>query len=158
MDDLREMLDLMIEATKGRKLPECFKYSSLQDFVLQNGREFDPIDKPSSIKRGIIKECYKNAFEIVQDRPDLTYCEGYADSYLGLPILHAWVATDEGEAIEVTWPTKGASYIGVPFDFEFVRRTIVNKETWGVLDNWMDGFPLLCGTELDFLREDYAGV
>jgi hypothetical protein len=38
-------------------------------------------------------------------------------------------------------------YFGVKFSHEFVVATILDKETYGVIDNWERRFPLLRGQE-----------
>jgi len=123
-----------------------WKYSCFEAFVLKNGEPF--VVNGIKVKRGKIKECFKNAFYLADYNPDLTYVEGYAIfSGIGLPVLHAWCVDKDGKVYDPTWKTLGDEYFGVKFDIEFVRKTILARRRFGVIDNFEKEFPLLKGEE-----------
>lgn len=147
---LKDMLQETIEERKGTKRPG-WKYVWHEDFVLENGRQYYVISFPTEFKKaaGKMKDCYRNAFYLAEKYPDkLTYVEGFAVSahcpYF--PTLHAW-CTDGNNAIDPTWRNSGFQYYGVAFNFSYVRKTIVEKGSFGVMDNWKDKYPLLRGVE-----------
>jgi hypothetical protein len=121
-------------------------FSSVAEFVLKYGIEYDLAPLPDEIKKGTIKECFRNAYLACIRDPSLQYVEGYAMNII--PIHHAWV-TLNGKALEVTWDSyyKNTSplYFGVPFKTDYVDRVIAETGTYGVLDQWRVDFPLLAG-------------
>ena len=157
---MMEIFKAQLNLRKQRPKPEGCKDWNTPDLIHKVGTEFTPIERPPMIEQGTLKECFKNAFETATQFHDLIYCEGYADAGFGVPVLHAWVCHENApdKAIEVTWPESGESYWGIKFDYEWVRKTILKKETWGVLDQWENGFPLLKGIETDFLYKETESV
>ena len=145
-DAAKALKDYMEALTCIRKnhmsSPPGFKYACMEDFVLQEGREFTPAPLPDDIPRGVIKECYKNSFDILFEKPDLTYCEGYAHGAV-IPVMHAWLATSDGKVVDATWPEIGSAYWGIPFERDFVMKTAMTREVYGVIDNWEENYPLL---------------
>ena len=96
-----------------------------------------------------MKDCYRNAFYLAEKYPDrLKYVEGFAVStnLPFFPTLHAW-CTDGNNAIDPTWQNSGFQYFGVSFAFDYVRKTIVENGSFGVMDNWKGNYPLLRGVE-----------
>ncbi len=90
-------------------------------------------------------ECFANAFWLAMDDPSLIYCEGFALDEDAYNITHhAWVTDGQGHAIDTTWSRIGVAYAGIPFDLQWLnRRGIVNKAIICVLDDYMNGWPIL---------------
>ena len=108
-------------------------YRSMGEFVLRNGRNFEPAPLPPDVKRGKMKECYLNAGQLSTRNPDrFIYCEGYA---LGvIPVMHAWCVDLEGRVVEPTWKD-GTEYFGVAIKHGYLIRMMQRTETWGVIDH-----------------------
>ena len=116
-------------------------YRSLGDFILKSGRSFAPSSLPSEVKRGRMKECYKNcASAVLFDHAPFTYCEGYAVGVI--PVMHAWLCDVDGNAIDPTWKD-GVEYFGVAINATYLRRTIMKNKVYGVIDNWQKQWPIL---------------
>lgn len=88
--------------------------SAFNEMLLKRGREFTPAPLPANIKRRTIKLCFHNS-ERVAKKTGLLYVEGLAISsdMIGLPIHHAWNATEDGTVIDTTWVPVGISYFGI---------------------------------------------
>jgi hypothetical protein len=95
---------------------------------------------------GAAKECFMNAYRLAEGS-DLIYVEGYATSVI--PVLHAWVLdprpNDSGKIIETTWENPGEEYFGVAMPMDYVRKVLLARKFYGVLDCYEIGFPLLTG-------------
>lgn len=89
--ELRKFLESLVAFRRKfeheTNVPET-AYLSLDDLVLREGREHRYERCPADIELGAPKECYRNAFNLMVERPDLTYVEGYAHSGL-IPTAHA---------------------------------------------------------------------
>jgi hypothetical protein len=138
--ELIRYLNTISGMSVGRNYPE-FKYGSIEEFVLKNGEYMQPWPLPEHIKFGESKMCFMNAFQVAESH-GLEYVEGYAVSII--PTMHAWCIGEDGHVVDPTW-NGGTEYYGVRFPLEFVRKTILRKETWGVLDDYKSGYPLLKG-------------
>jgi hypothetical protein len=96
-----------------------FGQTAFNTLLLERGRDFTPAPLPAEIKRQTIKLCFTNSAKLAK-RKGLLYCEGLAIStnFLGLPIHHAWNATEDGTVIDSTWVPVGHDYFGivVPMD------------------------------------------
>jgi len=82
---------------------------------------------------------------LVDRDPSLTYVEGFATTGL-IPVLHAWNVTSDGVVVDNTWrwdKYRPEGYCGIRFPLETVNRIILRKETYGLLEDWENGFPLL---------------
>ena len=120
---------------RGYPDPRCHTF---QQFVYFHGREFVPHPAPRRYFRrlGAGGQCFRNALKLVMRFPDeLTYAEGFAASWFEGQIrphfgLHAWAVTREGEAVAPTWPD-GIEYFGIPFDLDYVVRTVVRRSCSG---------------------------
>ncbi len=139
--------DKIREPAAGR-----LKYSSQYDLIQKEGRFYTPTERPKGVKAGKPKECYKNAAELAMAHPDkYTYVEGFATikELPGYPFAHAWCVDKEGNVIDNTWKTPGASYIGLPFRTTFLQETIAKTRVWGLIPEIptdkhnpiRDGFP-----------------
>jgi len=124
------------------------RFKSQEQFVLEFGRHWEPMPLPDEFEAMEPKQCFGNAFNLVLANRDLTYVEGYGISNsVPIPIQHAWAVDKSGNVVDPTWANpEERSYFGIPFKFDFVRDTVIEKETYGVIDDWARGWPLL--TEL----------
>lgn len=127
---------------KTRSHPE-FRFQSYEALILEQGRPYTqgaPFEN-----RGPMRECYSNALSAAIHNPDLTYCEGYAVSgIITLPVQHAWVVNEAGEAIEVTWPYQNVQYYGIALNTDFVAGHTLRTGYHGVICNdWLDNHSLL---------------
>jgi hypothetical protein len=122
------------------KMTEGQVYQGFEAIVLKHGKAWPIIAKtlPKGRPRSVIKECFKNAAQLVLWRPELqlTYVEGYA---LGIfPVLHAWAVTPDGTVIDPTWNRKpyrpGTEYFGIPFKTQFLCQCMIKNGTYGILD------------------------
>ena len=145
MDTTENFLKQIVDFMPERK---SLKYKSIEHFVLENGKAYgEPISFPPGIKRGVAKECFKNAFDLfsLHHKEEWKYVEGYAFS-IAIPMLHAWVVNSEGQVIDPTW-RDGKDYYGVEFPYQYLVRTMMRTKYYGVLDAWKIGFPLLTGED-----------
>jgi hypothetical protein len=128
----------------NRKYPTDFQYRCIEDFVLKNGRHMGRRCIGSNqYPQGEMKQCYRNAFNLLELDPYLIYCEGYATTGL-LPVLHAWCIDPKGNIIDNTW-NEGICYFGVPFNKIYVLKAVTQQGKYGVIDNWKNSWPLLRG-------------
>lgn len=143
-----------LEAVAKIMAGEKLKYSSFEEFVLRNGRQFYfacPISKV-----GKPKECFKNAYLLAENK-GLIYVEGYAITKgVPVPTLHAWCIDKNDAVYDPTWKD-GIDYFGVPFDINYVRKTMLKTRVFGVIDNIKMGFPLLTGEHKDFAYKEETG-
>lgn len=75
--------------------------------------------------------CYMNSFHAVIEDPSLTYMEGFC-STMGIPIQHAWCLNRKGKVIETTLPN-AEGYFGIPFQWDYVRRTAIRTRLYGII-------------------------
>lgn len=126
-------------------------YTNIYDFVHKNGRIYTYHSLPKGIRKGQMGKCFMNAYHLAESDNRFTYVEGFAlIPNVGVPILHAWCVDADDNAFDVTWKDGSTEYFGVPFDLSYVRKIIFSKETYGVIDNWKQRFPLLSGEHIDF--------
>ena len=109
------------------------------------------------LARGPMKECYRTCSNAVIDRSSrFAYCEGYALAII--PVMHAWVLDlKTGLAYDPTWKS-GVEYFGVAFAAKYLRGTLVARETYGVIDNWEKGYPLLAAPLQEWRHADWPAV
>lgn len=161
--------------TLGLSLPPGFHYLGGEDFVLDRGSPY--ISKALTAaevrivlaairncptKRFQLGHCYHNAqmLAVYDPSEELAYCEGWAISICGLPVLHAWLELN-GKVVDMTWQTtsanhkgrwgtrvfgvipEGWAYYGVSFDTESLLIRLGRiKATGPLLDDVAYGFPL----------------
>jgi hypothetical protein len=143
METLKEQLQSLSDfIERKRNTP----YKSMYHFVLTEGKEMKGIPLPEKYKRGEMKMCFKNAFDLSINNQDLIYCEGYALTPGLFPILHAWCQDQDGNVIDNTWDNpEEVEYYGVQFCTLYVIDAISDRGCYGVIDSWENGFPLLTG-------------
>lgn len=91
--------------------------------------------------KGTIKECFRNAYLLAVEH-NLIYYEGYAMGVI--PVLHAWCLDKDFHVIDTTWET-GTEYFGVFFSIKYVSKVLLERKSYGVIDNWEMKWPLLRG-------------
>ncbi len=138
-----ELFDFLINSAPTPAAKAILK-RTMQQFVLEYGWWYEPVELPSTISRAKVKECHKNATDLILTDNSLVYCEGYALFKSGSqPTIHAWVTDGKGRAIDNTWPQLGVAYAGVPFKGRFVSMTsLQNHATISLLDDWHNDYPL----------------
>jgi hypothetical protein len=148
MSELRAHLQFVCDFMT-QKLPG---FVSPQAFIAQHGIEFQAAKLPADIKPMAVKQCFANSLALVQRRPDLIYCEGYAAGII--PTVHAWCVTSDGTVVDPTWTgdLQGEEYIGIPFQTQFVVEQIANRRYYGVIEDWQNEYPLANGK---FKVEEY---
>jgi phage portal protein BeeE len=145
--DIQSYLKTMVEA--HGEPAEGYLYSSVDELVLSEGEAFKAGPLPNNVGDGQLGMSFMNAYRTVENHPDLTYVEGFAQmSHLEVPVYHAWTVTKEGDVVDPTWDRfrrKGEtiSYFGVKIPIDLVRKTILARERYGVLENHEQDYPLL---------------
>jgi hypothetical protein len=119
------------------QLPPKYQYRNVYDFVLREGRFFEPQPRPEQVTLRHIGECFRNAF-LTMMTTGLQYAEGYAVSGRKIPVLHAWNVDAQGAVIDSTWEPVGSIYFGI-----MLPRSIVERAQTSVLDDFESGWPLL---------------
>ena len=159
-----DMLTLLRHvATVGATLsPQraAWPYPTIEAFVLAHGRCWTLRPRPRGVRLGRQRQCYYNAAvrTLLSEDPRYgrdrrwVYCEGYARRALvPLPVLHAWVVERKtGLAVEQTFrlePGEEVAYFGVPFDPDYLARTLAQNGVCGLLDRHETGWPLLTGAD-----------
>jgi hypothetical protein len=134
---LREKLQAYVDwsATIAESKPTHWRYSSLEQFVLLNGKSYQPQTLPRKYYRGRMGICFENAYRSAK-RHGLVYVEGYALSGSADKHHHAWCAEPGSPlVIDRTWGN-GKAYLGVAFDLRFVSRPLKSRRgCFGVLDD-----------------------
>jgi len=100
-------------------------------YVLEHGRWFIPRHRPTGIRKGSAKACYRNAGRYVLDHPEYRYVEGFAMSTdLGMVVQHAWAADSMDLVIDRTWKDPEDSfYFGVSFDAKTWAKLMHSRDT-----------------------------
>ncbi len=123
---LEKKVDLMRKINPKSK---GWKYGGFEELVLDLGIKTFAIALPSDIELGQPKSCYFNCQEIIKNRLDLIYCEGFATTpELPLAFYHAWLLNSQGHAIDPTWQPPGIEYMGVAFKKEWVVNFIGQRQ------------------------------
>ena len=157
IEEIKHYLSITASLLKEGNFKTINGYYNLDDFVLKNGIPFISQKLPKGYKRGIVKECYTNAYRLAIDE-DLVYVEGYAYSGL-IPVLHAWCLDKDDKVIDPTWENpEDCGYFGIPIDEKYLIGTVMAKGTYGVIDNWKDRWPMLTEDPEEWLHSDYKGV
>jgi hypothetical protein len=138
-----ELLDFLRDSEPTAAARRLLKRTA-QQFVVDYGWWYEPVDRPRTIALGTPQECHTNATDLALADDSLIYCEGFALFNSGsLPTLHAWVTDGQGRAIDNTWSRPGVAYAGVAFKSFFVNMTALkNHATISLLDDWENGYPL----------------
>lgn len=137
---LQEYLKAWIKLSKKSGHKNIGNYSCFEEFVYRNGQPFKTQISPKSLKRGRMKECYRNALMLMLDNPSYLYVEGYATGII--PVMHAWCIDKKGNVIDPTW-ADGKEYFGVIFKRSYALEQALKDGKVGLIDNWQAEWPLL---------------
>ena len=133
---LKSQLQFMADC-RDKRLGEGdrkWKFSCPESLVLHYGRFWTPQPKPKDVRWGRQKQCFSNAHDLANCRPDLTYCEGFAlDQSIPEAFCHAWCVDRNGNVVDNTWRTPGRAYMGIPLNLRWVSQVIFSLGTYGVL-------------------------
>ena len=140
VSQIQKYLEQIIKITKKRHCSKIGDYFCFEEFVLRNGQFFKSQISPKSLKRGRMKECYRNALMLMLDNPSYFYIEGYAAGII--PAMHAWCVDKKGNVIDPTWPD-GKEYFGVIFKRSYALEQAIKNGRVGLIDNWQAEWPLL---------------
>lgn len=150
---LVDHLEMLVAARAGRP---C-----LEGLVLEHGRlfEWDPRVK---VEMGERQQCYMNAGKLAMDRGHV-YVEGYARVGVApIPVHHAWCLDARGRVLDPTWPVdllgKEREYCGVPLSNVYWRAALIRKRTWGVMEDWESGYPILRDPPSEWLDASGCGL
>lgn len=119
---LAELLDEHHRPYHDRRPPGTH-YCSVYCLILDTGRSFTPRPMPAytaNIVHAAPKSCWDNALTLAE-RTGLHYVEGIALCD-GLLFEHAWCATDDGDAVDPSWPTPADAYAGLPVNAAVAAR------------------------------------
>jgi hypothetical protein len=144
MEIIQEYLTQMAKLQREMGHWNGYVFCGIEDFLLREGRLFgEPVKR---VRRGKMKQCFMNAYHLARTNSNLHYCEGVAAGII--PVMHAWCVDKNGQVHDPTWPFDPTDqYWGVSFDLKYVDRVLVEKKTWGVLDNYEQRHPLLRGAD-----------
>lgn len=124
-------------------------FQTSEDLLLTHAFFMRPVPLPSEVERGIPKYCYSNAQDLLDFHADLTYVEGYAiRDAVFFPMPHAWLMTNEGDAVDPTWPDDGICYFGIPLQTDWVQGFLTERDK----RNGDDDIAIIVGNYL----EDYS--
>ena len=137
---LKKYLKQSIEFTKRSRLRKIGNYHSMDEFIYKNGIfcKFKPL--PKDIRRGPMRQCYKNATMLAVDRSEYFYVEGIARGVI--PTMHAWCIDKDRNVIDPTWDD-GKEYYGVVFKEIYLLDHIAKYERCGLIDDYQNEWPVL---------------
>jgi hypothetical protein len=113
--------------------------------LLRHGEFHEPRHRPADVAPGEKKYCYRNAFRLASERPELRYIEGYGVSagFEGMPERHAWCVDRAGLVFDPTptWADPDLPLplalcgIALPLDFvePYVDRAELHRGTLAAL-------------------------
>jgi len=119
------MIDLPIELARDE--PHVYQR------VRNEGREFQPVDRPVGVRKPKDEACFRNAVLVLEDHPEWAYAEGFALNRFGLWIHHAWTVMDDDWAFDPTWERKGARYVGVTLSVWDATDRVLETNAFGSL-------------------------
>lgn len=108
--------------------------SEFYNFVLEHGVEFKSRPRPAELPGDLescdykTRECFYNAQVLALTR-GYRYFEGYATSII--PTEHAWVVTDEGVLLDLTWDkidSNELDYFGVEIPHRFIAEQMAETK------------------------------
>ena len=151
MQSLRNILSEQVAAWARFGFPAL-----LERFVLKHGVEFQGQPRPKGVRKQAMKQCFRNAAQLVWEE-SMEYYEGYAmGSDIAFPFLHAWNVR-KGKVIDTTLkdPTK-YQYLGLRFTARQLIGEQVKHNVYGMLDIGMINLDLLRSIDNDLVEEALA--
>ena len=151
MENLRNILSEQVAAWARMGLPAL-----LERFVLKHGVEFQGDLRPKGVRKQAMKQCFRNAAQLVWEE-SMEYYEGYAmGSDIAFPFLHAWNVR-KGKVIDTTLkdPTK-YQYLGLRFTARQLIGEQVKHNVYGMLDIGMINLDLLRSIDNELVEEALA--
>jgi hypothetical protein len=97
---------------------------TLWTLVRKEGRFYLPSPLEDDWMRLEPRYCFDNATETAEQYEGLVYVEGYAfgAAFPGVPVHHAWNATEDGLVVDTTWDPVGVAYLGIVIPVDEARR------------------------------------
>jgi hypothetical protein len=85
------------------------------ELLLRHGSYYEPRRRPADVIPGERKYCYRNAFRLASECPELRYVEGYGvgAEFEGMPERHAWCVDRSGLVFDPT-PTWADAHLPLP--------------------------------------------
>ena len=125
--------------------PDPWAYHTTPAFVLATGRPYTAAARPKGLRKMPNKLCFRNAHYLALDDRTLTYTEGYALSFQGIPVEHAWCVRADGTVVDPTWyHPELAAYYGVEIPLEVVSGLVSRQGVYGILVNdWRNDCAIL---------------
>lgn len=113
---MRTFLTKQAELIASIRPQPNWAFNSFEELILNCGKEMSYQPLSENIKLGLPRQCYLNCLRLMDDNPELIYCEGYGlnDNSI-LPVPHAWLIDSLDRVIDPTWTTS-AVYLGVAFN------------------------------------------
>ncbi len=121
-DDIKQLYTLQKQCHNSNR-----KYTSQEDFVLQNGKYFTPQSLPHNFEtfRRCKKGSFKNAYNLAICHHGFIVVVGYASSSISISVKHAWCVDKNNMVYEVTWDKPGYEYFGVCLDTQSILEMAV---------------------------------
>ena len=139
MSIIKQYLKQEIELIKTMHRNKIGGYLSVSEFIYKNGQLFKPGPLPKNVRRGPMKQCFRNA-ALLSMETSYYYAEGYALSII--PTIHAWCINKKGKVIDPTWED-GKEYYGIVIKKSYLLKYLLKYKRYGLIENWEDGYPLL---------------
>jgi hypothetical protein len=98
--------------------------------MLKHGKPWYIGERTFAGRRARAKQCYMNAYALADSNPRMTYVEGWC--CIGCFFEHAWCIDPDGQVIDPTL-READGYFGIPFRWEYVRRTASRTRMYGVI-------------------------
>ena len=113
-------------------------YFNIGELFEKYGKEYEIGPHTFSGKRMKRHGCFQNSANLVFENSNLIYVEGYV-SVMGVPLEHAWVIDKAAPTIVIDptleKPNFDSEYLGIPFNTEYVRKTVLKTKVWGIISH-----------------------
>ena len=139
MSIIKQYLKQEIEFIKTMHRNKIGGYLSVSEFIYKNGQSFKPGPLPKKVRRGPMKQCFRNA-ALLSMETSYYYAEGYTLSII--PTIHAWCVSRKGKVVDPTWKD-GKEYYGIVIKKSYLYKYLLKYKRYGLLENWEKGYPLL---------------
>lgn len=142
---LTSHLEWVAKMARIHKAQDDWAYLNLSSFVLARGRAYTAAPRPKGMRKMTNKLCFRNALYTVWEDRSLTYVEGYALAFNGIPCEHAWAVRPDGTVVDPTWYDPDlAAYYGVEIPLDIVHGRIIRNNVFGILVNdWRNDCAIL---------------